>query len=118
MACSPVTNWTSQQFASQIPTWRERFLGEALPQASGVHFTRSPLHAAARVGTPVLLVCGALDRNTPPTQALEMYQALRCLGKPARLLTYPLEGHGIRGAAAGIDYAARTLPWFMTHRRS
>lgn len=118
MACSPVTNWISQQFTCQMPAWCGRFVGEPFPTASGLHFWRSPVYAAGKINTPVLLVSGALDRNTPPGQALEMYQALQLLGKHAQLVIYPLEGHGVRGTSAAVDYADRVRSWFSQHSRA
>lgn len=79
MACGPVTHWVSQRFTCRTLSWCGRLVGDELPRDGGLRFSRSPLHAAASVDAPLLLVCGALDRNTPPTQALEMSQAPRVL---------------------------------------
>ena len=67
---------------------------------------------ARNVRTPVLNVCGGLDRCTPPGQALEFHNALLLQGKESVLVTYPLEGHGNRRLEAMADYAGRVTAWF------
>ncbi len=70
---------------------------------------------AHQVKTPVLNVCGALDRCSPPTQAQEFHNALVEHGAKSVLVTYPEEGHGVRGLPAMIDYSARVVDWFTRH---
>ena len=77
--------------------------------------TRSPIHFAERVKTPTLNICGALDKNTPPGQALEFHHALLEQGVTSVLVTYPEEGHGVRKMPASFDYLARLIGWFETH---
>ncbi|MFD5091904.1 prolyl oligopeptidase family serine peptidase [Amycolatopsis thailandensis] len=109
---SPVTDWYSQAFTSNIASWGNRYL-EADPETPGslVH-TRSPVLHASKARTPCLNVAGALDRATPPGQAREFHQALRAHGVPSALVIYPEEGHGVRAYPAQIDLLARVLRWF------
>jgi dipeptidyl aminopeptidase/acylaminoacyl peptidase len=65
--------------------------------------------------TPTLIVCGALDRCTPPVEAIQFHNALLENGVRSALITYPEEGHGIRGFPAALDFAARTLSWLQEH---
>ena len=44
---------------------------------------------ADRVKCPVLQLTGALDQNTPPTQALEFHRSLLEHGVTSVLATYP-----------------------------
>jgi dipeptidyl aminopeptidase/acylaminoacyl peptidase len=78
----------------------------------GSYFTRSPVLFAAQARTPTLNICGALDRNTPPGQAMEFHYALKEHGTESVLVTYPREGHAIRGFPAVFDYGARVVDWF------
>ncbi|KZB80238.1 hypothetical protein AVL48_14210 [Amycolatopsis regifaucium] len=109
---SPVTDWYSQRFMSNIASWGDRFL-DGDPETPGtlVH-TRSPVLHASKVRTPCLNVAGALDRATPSGQAREFHQALRANGVPSALVIYPEEGHGVRAYPAQIDLLARVLRWF------
>jgi dipeptidyl aminopeptidase/acylaminoacyl peptidase len=60
----------------------------------------------------MLNICGALDRCTPPQEAVQFHNALRHNGVESVLLTYPQEGHGIRKYPAAIDCTARMIEWF------
>lgn len=112
---APVTNWVSQHLTCNVPTFCETFLDDRVSNPTGKYFTRSPIHFADRVKTPTLNICGALDKITPPGQALEFHRALQANGVESVLLTYPGEGHGIRTMPALFDYTARTMSWFARH---
>ena len=70
---------------------------------------------ADRVKTATLNICGALDRCTPPEEAMQFHSALLENGVESVLVTYPEEGHGVRKFPAAIDYAARVVAWFEAH---
>jgi len=55
----------------------------------------SPLQHAAAVTAPLLLVHGANDTNVPPGESLQMYRALRALGRQVELLMFDDDGHEI-----------------------
>lgn len=112
---SPVTDWFSQHRTSQIPHFDALFLDGTASRPDGQYFSRSPVMFADRVRTPCLIMAGALDKNTPPTQALEFHHSLREAGTESVLVVYPEDGHSLRGYPAYIDSAARILAWFSTH---
>lgn len=109
---SPVTNWFSQHRTSQIPHFDMQFLDGSVCTGDGLFFQRSPVMFAHQVRTPCLIMAGALDRNTPPSQALEFHQSVREAGVESVLATYPHDGHSLRGYPAYIDSAARIILWF------
>ncbi len=109
---SPVADWHSQHRTSQIPFFDEMFLADSAWRAGGKFFDRSPAMFAAGVATPCLVMAGALDKNTPPSQALEFHQSLLEHGVESELVTYPRDGHSLRGYPAYLDSAARILIWF------
>jgi dipeptidyl aminopeptidase/acylaminoacyl peptidase len=115
VALAPHTNQVSQHLTSNIPQFDTLFLADRYDNPAGRHFERSPVMYARAVRTPTLNVCGALDRCTPPGQALEFYNALREHGVPSALVTYPQEGHGNKMFPAVVDYAARVTAWFETY---
>lgn len=108
---SPVTNWYSQHYGSQIPSFDEAFLDASPEIAGGRHFERSPIFHASKVTTPTLILSGALDKNTPPSQALEFRNALLGAGATSILCTYPDAGHSLRSYPAYLDSAARVMIW-------
>ena len=70
---------------------------------------------AHKATTPMLNICGALDRSAPPEEAVQFHHALLDSGARSVLVSYPEEGHGIRKLPAAIDYAARVVGWFNEH---
>jgi len=113
IAGSPVTEWYSFTFTTNIPRWGLWFLDGADPEDVGnqVH-TRSPVLHASNARTPTLLTAGAKDRCTPAGQAREFYQALTGHGVDSELVIYPGEGHGVSRFPAVTDYLTRIVTWF------
>ena len=112
---APVTNWVSEHLISNIPHFVVLGLADRYVHPDGKYFRRSPVMFAHRASTPTLHICGALDRCTPPEEAVQFHNALLEHGVESVLVTYPEEGHGIRKFPAAIDCAARILAWFDVH---
>jgi dipeptidyl aminopeptidase/acylaminoacyl peptidase len=113
VAGSPVTEWYSFTFTTNISGWGLWFLDNADPEETGnqVH-ARSPVMHATKARTPTLLTAGAKDRCTPAGQAREFYQALIGHGIDSELVIYPEEGHGVSRFPAVTDYLTRLVTWF------
>lgn len=76
---------------------------------------RSPLYYAEQSRTALLIAHGTDDTRVHPAQSLQLYRALKLIGKtPVRYVRYPGEGHGNRRAAARDDYTHRLMRW-MDH---
>jgi dipeptidyl aminopeptidase/acylaminoacyl peptidase len=112
---APVTNQVTEHLISNIPHFVSLFLADRFSNAGGKYFQRSPVMHAHKTRTPTLNICGALDRCTPPEEAMQFHNALLENGVDSVLVTYPEEGHGIRKFPAVIDYAARVVAWFEKH---
>ncbi len=112
VAISPVTDWYSQHFNSNIGRWDADFLAGAPTDPGGPYRDRSPVMFADRVRTPTLITAGLNDRCTPPGQAIEFFRALRWSGVETELVLYPEEGHGVRAFPTVIDLCARAIGWF------
>ena len=112
---SPVSNWFSQHFTSNMPILEEIFLGGTPGIAGQAYRTRSPALSAAKTQAATLILAGALDRCTPIGQSIELHRSLLEQGSTSVLMTYPQEGHGVRSPRGYIDSAARTLDWFCRH---
>ncbi|TDV33843.1 dipeptidyl aminopeptidase/acylaminoacyl peptidase [Paraburkholderia caballeronis] len=112
---APVTDWVSAKFTSHVATSLHMMMGSDEPGPNTLFHARSPILHAKRVTTPTLIVCGELDRSTPPTQGEEFHHALTEAGACSVLLTYPGEGHGVRCFPAMIDFYARMIGWFGRH---
>jgi dipeptidyl aminopeptidase/acylaminoacyl peptidase len=112
VAISPVTDYYSQHWNSNIGAWDAWFLGGRPEDGDEQYRERSPVFLAERVATPTLLTAGTEDRCTPPGQAMEFYRALRERDVPVEVAIYPGEGHGVRKYPAYLDLVTRTTAWF------
>lgn len=117
VAVAPTTNHIAKHLLSQISQFVALFLADHYTNPGGKYFARSPIMHAHKAKTPTLSICGALDRSTPPEEAVQFHHALLEHGVASGLVTYPEEGHGIRQFPAVMDYAARVVAWFDEHIR-
>ncbi|HEV2271383.1 MAG TPA: S9 family peptidase [Steroidobacteraceae bacterium] len=115
VAVSPVTNQVTEHLVSNIGHFVSLFLKDTYDNAGGKYFERSPIMHAHKTKTPTLSTCGALDRCTPPEEAVQFHNALLENGVKSVLVTYPQEGHGVRKWPATVDFAARMVGWFEEH---
>ncbi len=72
----------------------------------------SPIFAADRVNTPLLMIHNDADDAVPWYQGIEYYLALRRLNKPVYLFTYNGEPHGLRRRPNQKDYTMRLQQFF------
>jgi acylaminoacyl-peptidase len=63
--------------------------------AKELYTLQSPVYAADKVNTPILLVTGDSDTNVPASQSHVMYTALKLLGKDVDLVEVEGENHHI-----------------------
>jgi len=115
VAVSPHTNHVTEHLIGNIPHCMTLFVGDSYSNSKGSYFARSPVMHAHNVKTPTLSICGALDRCTPPEEAIQFHHALLENGAKSALVVYPQEGHGVQKLPAAIDYAARLVGWFDEH---
>ncbi len=101
IAMSGAYNRTLTPFGFQE---EERNLWEA-PQT---YLALSPLLRADRIRAPLLLIHGAEDPNdgTSRMQSERLFDALKGLGKKARLVILPHEGHGYRARESVLHVLA------------
>lgn len=69
------------------------------PEAREVYRARSPLHAAHRVSSALILFQGLEDPVVPPDQSARMAEAVRRNGLPVAYVTFEGERHGFRQGA-------------------
>ncbi len=112
IAVGPATNHVSHHLSCNIPQFVSLFLNDHYTNLAGAYYSRSPLLHAHSSKTPTLLVCGDLDKWTPPAEAIQFHNALVENGVDSVVVRYPEEGHGVRVMPAAIDFAARCVMWF------
>ena len=71
-----------------------------------------PFFHADRIKTPTLFMCGEKDFNVPVINSEQMYQALRSLDVPTRLVVYPGQYHGLSKPSYLQDRIERMIGWY------
>ena len=71
-----------------------------------------PFFHADRIKTPTLFLGGDRDTNVPILGSEQMYQALRYLDVPTRLVVYPGENHRFVRPSFEVDRLRRYVAWF------
>ena len=89
-------------------------------EAPEAYLSMSPLLAAHRIETPLLLMHGAEDDHpgTAPAQSEALYEALVRQGREARMVLFPHEGHVFRARESILHAAAELLDWARKHAGS
>ena len=64
---------------------------------------QSPLFNADKINTPILFLHGTADTNVPIGESIQMFTALKLLGKPTAFVRVEGENHHI------LDYEKRIL---------
>ena len=68
---------------------------------------QSPITFVETMDTPLLYLHGEDDQTVQYMQGMEFYNALRYLGKPVIMCSYPGEGHGLRRLENQKDFQKR-----------
>ena len=73
---------------------------------------QSPLFHADKINTPLLLLHGGADTNVPIGESIQMFNALRILGKTVEFITVDGENHAIYAYQKRIDWNKTIYAWF------
>ncbi len=121
IAGAPVSNMTSayggirwesglaRQFQYEKTQSR---IGGSLWEYPERYIENSPLFFADRIQTPLLIMAGDDDGAVPWYQSIEMYLAMRRLGKNCIFLEYRGEPHHLQKYPNKLDYSIRMKQYF------
>jgi len=87
-------------------------IGATLWEKPSLYLENSPIFTADRITTPLLLLHNDNDGAVPWYQGIEMYMAMRRLGKPAWMLNYNGEPHWPLKRENRIDFQTRMMQFF------
>ncbi|MDR1860228.1 MAG: prolyl oligopeptidase family serine peptidase [Bacteroidales bacterium] len=102
--------------------WGEGYWGYAYSAAASagsypwnnrdLYVNQSPLFNADKIKTPLLLLHGLDDTNVPPGESIQMFTALKILGKTVEFIRVKGENHGIAAYQHRIDWNHSIYAWF------
>lgn len=77
-----------------------------------IYVGHSPIYAADKINTPLLLLHGGSDTNVPVGESEQMYTALKLLGKEVEYLRILGEDHWIIDYKKRIAWSNAIVSWF------
>lgn len=126
IAGAPVSNMTSAYSGIRWGTGVARQfqyergqsrIGPSMFENLDLYIENSPVFFADKIKTPLLLMHGDKDEAVPWEQSIEMYLAMRRLGKDVIFLQYRNEPHHPQKYPNKIDYTIRMKEYFDYHLR-
>jgi dipeptidyl aminopeptidase/acylaminoacyl peptidase len=95
-------------------------IGATLWEQPQKYIAHSAIMFADRIRTPLLLMTGQQDHNVTERTTMEMYYALRRLGREVEWVSYINGGHGMPTSTAEevIDYHERILGWYERYLKA
>ena len=118
---APVSNMTSAYGGIRWSSGRSRMfqyektqsrIGGSLWEAQTQYFENSPIFRADKINTPLLILHNDKDGAVPWYQGIELFVAMRRLGRPAWLFNYNGEAHGLRQKHNRKDWTIRMQQFF------
>jgi len=100
--------------------WGYAYSGEATAEnfpwnSKEIYVGQSPLFRADKINTPLLLITGDSDTNVPPGESIQMYTALKILGRPVELVLVKGEDHHIVTYNRRIEWHNTIMAWWDKH---
>ena len=77
-----------------------------------LYVEQSPLFHADKINTPLLLIHGTVDTNVPIGESIQMFAALKILGKEVEFLQVEGENHGIADFKKRMAWKKSIFAWF------
>jgi len=77
-----------------------------------IFIDQSPLFHADKIKTPLLLLHGMADTNVPPGESIQLYTALKLLGRDVELIQIDEQDHQIMEYNKRILWTQSILAWF------
>ena len=100
----------------QAPEWGQDRIGGSLWEYPERYQMHSAVVFADRIQTPLMCITGDLDYNVPARQSMEMYYAMRRLGKEVVWVRYADGGHSPPNSVEEYhDFWNRILGWYAEH---
>lgn len=82
---------------------------------SGLYVSHSPLYNADKINTPILFLHGDADTNVPVGESIQMFTALKLLGKETAMVAVKGENHHILDFGKREEWLNTIFAWFAKY---
>jgi len=114
VVAKPVVNWISKTLVADnyYGYANSRYPGQPWENFEG-YWKFSPISLVGNIETPTMVLVGMNDLRTPPSEAKQLYHALKLRKIETVLVEIPEASHGIANRPSNlISKIAHTLAWF------
>lgn len=118
VVAKPVMNWISKTLVADNYFWyaNSRYPGQPWENFEG-YWKFSPISLVGEVETPTMVLVGMDDLRTPPSEAKQLYHALKLRKVETVLVEIPGASHGMANKPSNlIAKIAHTLAWLDKYR--
>lgn len=118
VVAKPVMNWISKTLVADNYFGYANSRYEGQPWENFEHYWKfSPISLVGNVETPTMVLVGMDDLRTPPSEAKQLYHALKLRKIETVLVEIPEASHGIANRPSNlITKIAHTVAWFDKYR--
>ncbi len=119
VVAKPVMNWISKTLVADNYFGYANTRYEGQPWENFEHYWKfSPISLVGNIETPTMVMVGMNDLRTPPSEAKQLYHALKLRKKETVLVEIPGASHGIASRPSNlITKISHTVAWFDTYRK-
>jgi dipeptidyl aminopeptidase/acylaminoacyl peptidase len=118
VVAKPVMNWISKTLTADnyYGYANSRYPGQPWENFEN-YWKFSPISLVGNVETPTMVMVGMNDLRTPPSEAKQLYHALKLRKIETVLVEIPDASHGIAARPSNlITKVAHTLAWFEKYK--
>lgn len=118
VVAKPVMNWISKTLTADnyYGYANSRYPGQPWENFEN-YWKFSPISLVGNVETPTMVMVGMNDLRTPPSEAKQLYHALKLRKIPTVLVEIPDASHGIASRPSNlITKVAHTIAWFEKYK--
>ncbi|MBT8315574.1 MAG: S9 family peptidase [Maribacter sp.] len=118
VVAKPVMNWISKTLVADnyFGYANSRYPGQPWENFEG-YWKFSPLSLVGNIETPTMVMVGMDDLRTPPSEAKQLYHALKLRKKETVFVEIPGASHGIANKPSNlIAKIAHTVAWFDKYK--
>ena len=83
-----------------------------------LYVDQSPLYNADKIHTPLLFLHGDADHNVPVGESIQMFTALKLLGRPTAFVAVKDQDHHIMEHDKRIKWQDTIFAWFARYLKS